>query len=143
MRVKKHVGTRYAACQCVRALSRAVAVLRTNIVDSGLGMDILKIVLGRQLGEKTGVSVGNGITNTKGKEDGNAASEKEEDDAMEGDGGDEMKSSKVVVKGLGEDRRVIGAALAAVCNILTDFSPLRPVRLFFPLLAFYLENLRL
>ena len=37
---------------------------------------------------------------------------------MEGDGGDEMKSSKVV-KGLGEDRtrRVIGAALAAVCNI--------------------------
>ena len=101
-------------------------------MDSGLGMDILKIVLGRQLGEKTGVSVGNGITNTKGKEDANVASEKEEDDAMEEDGGDEMKSLKVVVKGLGEDRRVIGAALAAVCNILTDFSPLRPVRLFFP-----------
>ena len=57
--VKKHVGTRYAACQSVRALSRAVAVLRTNIVDSGLGMDILNIVLGRQLGEKSGVNVGN------------------------------------------------------------------------------------
>ena len=119
-----------AACQCVRALSRAVAVL--NIVDSGLGMDILKIVLGRQLGEKSVVNVDNGITNTKGKEDANMASEKEEDDAMEVDGGDEMKSSKVVVKGLGEDRSVIGAALAAVCNILTDFSPLRPVRIFFP-----------
>ena len=78
------------------------------------------------------MNVGNG---TKGKQNVNAASEKEVDVAMEGDGGDEMKSSKVV-KGLGEDRRVIGAALAAVCNILTDFSPLRPVRLFFPLLAF-------
>ena len=77
----------------------------------------------------------NGITNTKGKEDANMASEKE-DDAMEGDGGDEMKSSKVVVKGLGEDRRVIGAALAAVWNILTDFSPLRPVRPFFPSCVF-------
>jgi hypothetical protein len=112
-------------------------------VDSGLGMDILKIVLGRQLGEKSGVNVGNGNTNTKGKEGSKAASEKEEDDAMEGDGGgDEMKSLKVV-KGLGEDRRVIGAALAAVCNILTDFSPLRPVRLFFSNLALSLESSRL
>ena len=104
-------------------------------------MDILKIVLGRQLGEKSVVNVGNGITNTKGKEDADMASEKE-DGAMEGNGGDEMKSSKVLVKGLREDRRVIGAARAAVCNILTDFSPLRPVRIFF-LLRFYLENLLL
>ena len=139
LRVKNHVGTRYAACQCVRALSCAVAALRTNIVDSGLGMDISKIVLGRQLGDKSGVNVGNG---TKGKEDASVASEKEEDDAMEGDGGDEMKSLKVL-KGLGKDRRVIGAALAAVCNILTNFSPLKPVRLFSPSLRFYLENLRL
>ncbi|KAF8163814.1 armadillo-type protein [Crassisporium funariophilum] len=76
LRAKRHVGTRYAACQTVRALSRAVSVLRTNIVDSGLGMDVLNVVLGRDLGE---------------------------------------------------DRRVLGAALAAVCNILTDFSPLRPI----------------
>jgi armadillo repeat-containing protein 8 len=94
-------------------------------VDSGLGMDILKIVLGRELGEKSGMGTGN--TSTKGKEGvDDVAGEKDEDDAMEGIGDDEMKSSKVV-KGLGEDRRVIGAALAAVCNILTDFSPLRPV----------------
>ena len=57
----------------------------------------------------------------------------EDEDVMQvvgdGDGDDEMKSSKVV-KGSGEDRRVIGAALAAVCNILTDFSPLRPVKSF-------------
>ena len=106
-------------------------------MDSGLGMDILKIVLGRQLGEKSSVNgTGNGNgkantnTNMKEKEGADVASEKEEDDAMEGDGDDEMKSLKVV-KGLGEDRRVIGAALAAVCNILTDFSPLRPVSLSF------------
>ena len=36
------------------------------------------------------MNVGNGITITKGKEDANAASEKE-DDAMEGDDGDERR----------------------------------------------------
>ena len=96
-------------------------------MDSGLGMDILKIVLGRELGEKSGVSgTGTSNTNMKGKDGLDKGGEKDEDDAMEGDCDDEMKRSKVV-KGLGEDRRVIGAALAAVCNILTDFSPLRPV----------------
>ena len=105
-------------------------------------MDILKIVLGRQLGEKTSANGGNGTT--QGKEGVNLEDGKDDDDdAMEGDGGDEMRSLKGV-KGLGEDRRVIGAALAAVCNILTDFSPLRPVRLFFfPVFALSLENLRL
>ncbi|KAJ6523494.1 ARM repeat-containing protein [Mycena vulgaris] len=71
------VGVRYAACQCVRALSRAVAVLRTNIVDSGLGMAVFQI----------------------------------------------FKKEK------GEDRRVTAAALAAVCNIVNEFSPLRPIYL--------------
>ena len=108
-------------------------------MDSGLGMDILKIVLGRELGEKGGVN-GTGNTNTnanaKGKEGMGSAGEKQEEDAMEviGDGDDGAKSLQVV-KGLGEDRRVIGAALAAVCNILTDFSPLRPVRPFPSFLA--------
>ena len=51
-------------------------------------MYILKVVLGRQLGGT------------------NVASENDDDDAMEGDGSDEMKILKVV-KGLGEDRRVI------------------------------------
>lgn len=70
----RHTGVRFAACQCVRALSRAVAVLRTNIVDSGLGMAIFQIFQ---------------------KED--------------------------------EDRRVTSASLAAICNIVNEFSPLRPV----------------
>ncbi|KAJ6562233.1 armadillo-type protein [Mycena capillaripes] len=73
----RHVGVRYAACQCVRALSRAVAVLRTNIVDSGLGMAVFQIFK----------------------------------------------------KDTDEDRRVTAAALAAVCNIVNEFSPLRPIYL--------------
>jgi hypothetical protein len=74
----RHVGVRFAACQCVRVLSRAVAVIRTNIVDSGLGMTVFKIF-------------------------------KKED----------------------EDRHVTNAALSAVCNIVNEFSPLRPVSFFF------------
>lgn len=73
-----HVGTRYAACQCIRALSRAVVVLRTNLVDSGVGLAVL-----------------------------------------------------AVLKKEGEDRRVTGAALAAVCNVVNEFSPLREVGWFF------------
>ncbi|KII88263.1 hypothetical protein PLICRDRAFT_41422 [Plicaturopsis crispa FD-325 SS-3] len=38
-----HPGVRYAACQCVRVLSREVAVIRTNIMDSGLGMRVFEI----------------------------------------------------------------------------------------------------
>ncbi|CAL1705500.1 unnamed protein product [Somion occarium] len=41
----RHVGVRYSACQCARALSRAVAVLRTNIVDTGLGLAVYRIFL--------------------------------------------------------------------------------------------------
>jgi hypothetical protein len=69
-----HVGTRFAACHCVRSLSRAVSVLRTNLVDSGVGMKVFEMF-------------------------------KKKD----------------------EDRRVISASLGAVCNLVTDFSPLREV----------------
>ncbi|CAA7262370.1 unnamed protein product [Cyclocybe aegerita] len=96
------VGVRYAACQCVRAVSRAVAVLRTGVVDSGLGMDVLRIVLGKEL-------------------DG-SAKDREREEEEEG-----MKMD--VENGLGEDRRVLCAALSAVCNIVNDFSPLRPIYL--------------
>ena len=39
------VGVRYAACQCARALSRAVSALRTNIVDTGLGMSVFQLFM--------------------------------------------------------------------------------------------------
>jgi armadillo repeat-containing protein 8 len=70
----RHVGVRYAACQCIRALSRSVAVARTSLVDSGLG---------------------NSLFQTFAKED--------------------------------EERLVTSAALMAVCNLVTEFSPLRQV----------------
>ncbi|KAI0077112.1 ARM repeat-containing protein [Panus rudis PR-1116 ss-1] len=72
----RHVGVRWSACQCVRALSRAVAVLRTNVVDTGLGLAVFGVFM---------------------KQD--------------------------------EDKRVMFAASAAVCNLMNDFSPLRPVLL--------------
>lgn len=70
----RHVGVRYSACQCARALSRAVAVLRTNIVDTGLGMAVYSVFL---------------------RED--------------------------------EDKRVMFAASAVVCNLVNDCSPLKNV----------------
>lgn len=74
-----HPGVRYAACQCVRALSRAVSVLRTNIVDSGLGLAVYQVFC---------------------KED--------------------------------EDPRIRHAASAVICNLVTDFSPMKEVCLHVP-----------
>ncbi|KAI0647434.1 ARM repeat-containing protein [Trametes meyenii] len=70
--LNRYAGVRYAACQCVRALSRSVSALRTNIVDTGLGMAVFQVF---------------------------------------------MKQ--------GENKQVLYAASAVVCNMLTDFSPLR------------------
>ncbi|KAG1827372.1 armadillo-type protein [Suillus subaureus] len=69
----KNIGIRHAACTCLRALSRAVSIIRTNIVDSKIGMELFAIF-------------------------------KKED----------------------EDPRVTYAALNTICNLVNDFSPLRP-----------------
>ncbi|KAF9458852.1 hypothetical protein BDZ94DRAFT_1300951 [Collybia nuda] len=111
----RHAGTRYAACQCVRALSRAVAVLRTNIVDSGLGMAVFG-VLGEELGEGAGAGAGAGTGTGVGVGAGRGPKEKGKEVDMDGEG--ERRVG---------DRRVLGAALSAVCNIVNDFSPLRPI----------------
>ncbi|KAI0672837.1 ARM repeat-containing protein [Trametes maxima] len=70
----RYAGVRYAACQCVRALSRSVSALRTNIVDTGLGIAVFQVFM---------------------KQD--------------------------------ENKQVLYAALAVICNMLADFSPLRTV----------------
>ncbi|THH14939.1 hypothetical protein EW146_g5460 [Bondarzewia mesenterica] len=41
----RHVGVRYAACQCIRSLSRSVAVVRTSLVDSELGKSLYQTFL--------------------------------------------------------------------------------------------------
>jgi hypothetical protein len=74
----KHIGVRCAACMCLRALSRAVFIIRTNIMDTGIGMELFAIF-----------------------------------------------------KKEGENPRVTFAALNVICNLVNDFSPLRPVRLTF------------
>ncbi len=39
-----HFGVRHAACQCARALTRSVQVLRTSVVDSGISSVIFDLV---------------------------------------------------------------------------------------------------
>jgi armadillo repeat-containing protein 8 len=70
------VGVRYAACQCARVLCRSVSVLRTSVVDSGMGKVLFELV-----------------------------------------------------KNPDEDLRVKVAAMAGICNLLNDFSPMRTVRI--------------
>ncbi|KAG5641412.1 hypothetical protein DXG03_005268 [Asterophora parasitica] len=124
-------GVRCAACQCVRALTRAVAVLRTSIVDSGLGMGVWRVcVKGRGRSSKT-TTAGGGKGEGKGKAR-NGASDSVLGPGQEEDG--EEQGGAVGAVGRGgrgeeEDKRVLYAALAVLCNLLADFSPLRPVLL--------------
>ncbi|TFK23714.1 ARM repeat-containing protein [Coprinopsis marcescibilis] len=85
----KYPGVRYAACQVVRMLARGVGVLRTNIVDSKLGLAVFDVI-------KKPIRTG----------------------------ADFSRSPEEMVGY--EDVRVVDAALKAVCNIVMEFSPLRP-----------------
>ncbi|KAF5323748.1 hypothetical protein D9619_012877 [Psilocybe cf. subviscida] len=130
----KHIGTRHAACQVVRAMSRSVSVLRTSIVDSGLGMDVLRIVLGQgtELGDRWGGSVSagssrSGISAAAGG--GTPPSSSQHGKGREKDAEGLAHGLRGTPLWLGDDRRVIAAALSAVCNIVNDFSPLRPIYL--------------
>ncbi|KAG5636721.1 hypothetical protein H0H81_007088 [Sphagnurus paluster] len=121
-------GVRYAACQCVRAMSRAVAVLRTNIVDSGLGIGVPRVCLRRGEG-------GGGVGRVRVREGAVG-----EGAVREGEGEGEGPGAGEGKPGVGvEDKRVLGAALAAVCNMVNDFSPLRQVLLDEGLLARLVE----
>ncbi len=101
-------------------------------MDSGLGMDVLRIVLGKELGDRFGGSVsspgnakgdvGRGTSNSEGQQGKRAAN-------IISVGNCKMDVVPMAAKrkGFGEDGRVLSAALSAVCNIVNDFSPLRPV----------------
>jgi len=71
-----NVGVRYAACQCARVLCRSISVLRTSVVDSGMGISLFDLIRNPE-----------------------------------------------------EDIRIKVAALAGICNLLNDFSPMRVVLL--------------
>lgn len=38
------LGTRIAACRLIRALSRSISILRTNLVDAGVGEQLIKVL---------------------------------------------------------------------------------------------------
>ncbi|TEB27615.1 hypothetical protein FA13DRAFT_1776418 [Coprinellus micaceus] len=129
---KSSAGVRYAACQCVRVLSRGVSVLRTNIVDSGLGMEVFRVVMRGWKGpSEVGSEFGLMEEDEDREEDLDDMYADEEFDldgagaeqvgVGDGEGGERGREGEEV-----EDRRVLNAALAAICNIVMEFSPLRP-----------------
>ena len=94
-------------------------------------MDVLRIVLGRELGDRFGGSVssasGDAVSERRGDKRKDSSSLVDDEFKMDtSDSG----TSRPKECNLGEDARVLSAALSAVCNIVNDFSPLRPVSFF-------------
>ncbi|GMK56304.1 hypothetical protein CspeluHIS016_0301440 [Cutaneotrichosporon spelunceum] len=91
-------GVRAAACQLARALSRTVAILRTSLVDSGVGDEVIE-TLKREV-----------VRRWAGGDDGPT------------DGGFDVLPEQEV----GERQFTVEvAATATICNLITDFSPLK------------------
>lgn len=88
-------GVRAAACQLARALSRTVAILRTSLVDSGVGEEVVE-VLKREVSAHRLREAGLDVPN------------------QTEDFGDRAWTVEV-------------AATATICNLITDFSPLKAV----------------
>jgi hypothetical protein len=88
-------GVRAAACQLARALSRTVAILRTSLVDSGVGEEVVE-VLKREVSAHRLREAGLDVPN------------------QAEDLGDRAWTVEV-------------AATATICNLITDFSPLKAV----------------
>lgn len=95
-------GVRASACQLTRALSRTVAILRTSLVDSGVGEEVLR-TLKREY-QLVNYSPAWGTATLEGNQAYDQAFEEMEQHGM-----------------------VEVAALATICNLITDFSPLRAV----------------
>lgn len=94
-------GVRAAACQLARALSRTVAILRTSLVDSGVGEEVIE-TLRREVARR----------------------KEESDEGEPSDGGFDVLPEEEV----GERQFTVEvAATATICNLVTDFSPLKAV----------------
>lgn len=89
-------GVRAAACQLARALSRTIAILKTSLVDSGVGEEVVE-TLRREVARRQ--DEGGEVT-------------AEFDVTAEEELGDRAWTVEV-------------AATATICNLVTDFSPLR------------------
>ena len=96
-------GVRAAACQLARALSRTVAILRTSLVDSGVGEEVIQ-ALKREVVAHRRKTGGELMMDGMIRED-----------VGEDDGGDRAWTVEV-------------AATATICNLIADFSPLKAVR---------------
>lgn len=96
-------GVRAAACQLARALSRTVSILRTSLSDAGVGEEVMKTLKREVLSQNPPVR--DPITGRLGWQTDREQEELEQDGLVE------------------------VAALATVCNMITEFSPLRAVRL--------------
>ena len=96
-------GVRAAACQLARALSRTVAILRTNLIDAGVGEEVIRTLKREVLSGDLQFEID--------PESGKVRNVHEDGDEMEQHGLVEV------------------AALATICNLITDFSPLRAVSL--------------
>lgn len=59
-------GVRAAACQLCRALSRTIAILRTSLIDSGVGAEVIETLKREVARHKTARSE---IVSTMGEED--------------------------------------------------------------------------
>jgi hypothetical protein len=94
-------GVRAAACQLARALSRTVAILRTDLVDAGVGDEVLRTLRREVLHQDMPVR-----DPTTGRLHFSDMAEEEE---------------------LDQHGLVEVAALATMCNLLTDYSPIRAV----------------
>lgn len=90
-------GVRAAACQLARALSRTIAILKTSLVDSGVGAEVVE-TLRREVARR----------------------------ADEGGDGPAESFDVTAEEELGDRAWTVEvAATATICNLVTDFSPLR------------------